>query len=140
MPVANQLEAALVSILEDADFVNVNTGQSDELLDSADIVCAATTGDETPRNSGNYSVHCVVSRRTPADKENDGTSHLSAHESAFDSIREALDTDELAANLIAAGVGHVFWIGGRSVHSGQEGRLWVSRWEFDCVACESDLT
>lgn len=141
MAVANQLETALKSLLTTAGLSNINTGQSAEDLDAADFVCQAEQGEEVPLDSGNYRVRCRVMVRTPADKDNDGTSHLSDHTTAFDSVRTALDTDDLASRLKTAGVGHVFAnsIGERAVGSGLEGRLWVSRWEFSCVACESAL-
>jgi hypothetical protein len=143
MPVANQLEAALKSLMAGAGLSNINTGQSAEDLDAASYVVDVTQGDEFPQDTGNYRVKASVELQTPGDKDNAGTSPLAGHLTAFDALRAALDTDDLPSRLSGAVAGlYVFAnsITGRGVTSGTQGRLFVSKWEFDCVACEADLT
>lgn len=143
MPVSNQLEAALKSLLGTAGISVVNTGQSAEDRDAASYVVTCEQGDEFPQDTGNYRVKASVELKTPGDKDNAGTSPLAGHKTAFDALRDALDTDDLPSRLSGASTGlYVFTnsITGRSVTSGVDGRLFVSKWEFECVACEADLT
>jgi len=142
MPVANQLEAALKSLLATASITAVNTGQSADDLDAVSYIVDVTQGDEYPQDTGNYRCKVIVELKTPGDKDNAGTSPLAGHKTAFDALRDALDTDDLPSRLSGAVTGLFVFansITGRSVTSGVQGRLFVSKWEFDCVACEADL-
>ncbi len=135
---ANAIEYALKYRIEQGNEehdLNVYLGQGDFDKTHPSLVVYAETGQETPKDSGNFTVGIQCELRGAAD-----TQELADWRLMCRDIFALLMADDLPSKLSEESENlHVFGITNRTMRSSTDENQWLSVLSFDAYACLTDM-